>query len=354
MALIPSLLRSLFLGLALALLSVGCRGPQSVLPSIPEADLAAELRHQREAFLDADEARRNRLQAIAFPLLAVAAELFPKNTRPTLGVSALQADSLEEPYRTLAVERWNLGPAPQIRSVAPGSPAEGAGLAIGDCLLAAGSTNLETAADALHSLREALQAEPPIELRVRRGEREFTVTVEPVPLPPYRLALTYAPEVNAVATGSSIQINLGMVEFCEKEAELAFVFAHELAHNLLRHQRETALNYLLGTVADLTLIALHIPSANTLGLTAAYARSPAFELEADYVALYLLARVGYDLDPLRNFWRRMALRGPERKASKPTLWTHPDPAERQVRLNAAIDQIQERIAAGLPLLPESH
>lgn len=327
-----------------------CRTPRSLLPEVPESALTAERQTQRLAFLEADEARRARLQTLAFPLLRVAAELYPDRARPTLGLSTLDASSLQPPYREVAIEHYALDERPLIRFVVPGSPAAEAGLLPGDRLLAVDDQTLD-AADPLAQLRRALKTDTPVRLTLERDGTALTVTATPIALAPFRLELAYLAEVNALATGTTIRLNLGMLEFCQNETELAFVFAHELAHNLLRHQREVILNYLLGTAADLTLLAFSLPSTNTIGLTAAYWHSSAFEMEADYVALYLLARAGFDLHAVRDFWPRIALRGPERGSSKPTLWTHPDPAERQVRLLAAIAEIEARLAEGLPLTP---
>jgi Zn-dependent protease with chaperone function len=316
--------------------------------------IAAELRLQRVAFLEADEARRARLQAIAFPILKAAVELFPNDQRPTIGIATFDEETLAPPYRETGRELYGLGPLPMIRAVVPGSPAEQAGLAVGDEIIAVGGEELSDARKPLEVLRKQLVVEEPVPFRLRREGTEITRTVRPAALAPYRIQLVYDPSINARATGQTIELNLGMLQFCENDAELAFVFAHELAHNALRHQRETILNYLMGTAVDVALLAAAIPSANTVGLTAAYYRSPAFELEADYVALYLLARAGYPLDPIRDFWRRVALLGPERKSDyRLTFWTHPDPSERHVRLNAAIDEVQARLASGLPLTPKA-
>lgn len=314
--------------------------------------MAEELRRQRIAFLHADEARRGRLQTIAFPLLEAAVELFPGESRPTIGIATFDEDTLEPPYQAIATELFHLGPAPSIRTVVPNSPADRAGLQVGDTILAVGGESLAGVRQPIDLLRRHLEAEVPVVFTLERAGAKIEREVVPVALAPYRIQLVYDAAINARATGQTIEFNLGMLEFCESEEELAFVFAHELAHNALRHQRETVLNYLMGTAVDVALLAACIPTANTVGLTSAYYRSPAFELEADYIALYLLARAGYDLDPIRDFWRRMALQGPERKSDyRLTFWTHPDPSERHVRLNAAIDEVQNRLAQGLPLIP---
>ena len=87
---------------------------------------------------------------------------------------------------------------------------------------------------------------------------------------------------NAYSYGDLIIIDRGLVRFAGDDAELAFVLAHELAHSLLglrkfanREERQR------------------------------------LEMTADNIALYLLARAGYDLRTGVKLLRRMAIAYPK-------------------------------------------
>ena len=54
----------------------------------------------------------------------------------------------------------------------------------------------------------------------------------------------------------------------------------------------------------------------------AVAFSQEFELEADYIGLYIMARAGYSTDHAANFWRKMAARSPWKRL----IGTHPPAA----------------------------
>ena len=106
------------------------------------------------------------------------------------------------------------------------------------------------------------------------------------------------------------------------------ILGHELAHNTQGHIPKIVRTYIF-----------------SLGGTR-YARP--FESEADYVGLYYMARAGYSMDGVEDFWARLALVSP-RNTNRAK--THPSTPERAVRISAARDEIEAKIAAGEPLLP---
>ena len=348
-------LRLVVLAGILALAVTACRTPRSVLPPVAAEALRAEQAAQREAFLAADEARRARLHRTAFPLLRESARLFPVATRPALGLLLATEESFEEPYRSLVRARWDLAAGVRVNAVAQHSPAAAAGLQTGDRLVAAGGHALP-ASDArgfFATLQAVLEVGTTTLLTIERDGQSLETAVTPQAIADYRVRLRYDARVNALATGRTIVLNRGMLDFCENDTELAFIVAHELAHNALRHQREAVLNYLAGTAADLALLLLQVPSPNLLGLIGAHRPSVDYEAEADYVALYLLARTGHELTDLLGFWPRLASLAPEIPATRFQLRTHPDPAARQIRLRAAIAEIESLRAAGAPLAPRT-
>ena len=76
--------------------------------------------------------------------------------------------------------------------------------------------------------------------------------------------------------------------------------------------------------------------------------SPAFEHEADYVGMYMLANAGVNTDGVAHFWRRMAVEHPSAIFVKTS---HPTTAERFQALGIATREIAAKKAAAAPLVP---
>jgi predicted Zn-dependent protease len=76
--------------------------------------------------------------------------------------------------------------------------------------------------------------------------------------------------------------------------------------------------------------------------------SQEFEAEADYVGMYFMARAGYDIDGVEEFWRRMSAENPR---GIRLAYTHPNNAARFVGLAATGEEIASSQSAGLPLRP---
>ncbi len=84
------------------------------------------------------------------------------------------------------------------------------------------------------------------------------------------------------------------------------------------------------------------------GRLTAGAYSQDFEAEADYVGLYVMARAGYDFHDAVTVWRRMAVNSP---GAITMASDHPATSERFVALQAAIQEIDAKVAQGQKLLP---
>ncbi len=164
--------------------------------------------------------------------------------------------------------------------------------------------------------------------------------------------------LNAYADGKGVAITTAMVNFTEDDNELAYIIAHEFAHNIMGHieskQQNAMLGMILGAAADglAARYGAYSKSSsmmNTAAQAGALAYSPAFEQEADYIGLYLLARAGYDYHQVAEVWRRMSL---EDRDSIYYASTHPSNAERFVLMRKFIAEIDAKKAANAPLYPE--
>jgi len=168
----------------------------------------------------------------------------------------------------------------------------------------------------------------PVTLQVKRGEDRFSVDITPREICDYGVKLSMGSTVNAYATGRSITMTSGMMNFTQSDDELALIVSHELAHNTMAHVRKIVSNMIFS------------------GFATRYTRP--FESEADYVGLYYLVRAGFDPDGTEALWQRMALIGPRSVGRAKTHPTYPD---RYLRLSAARKEIAAKQAAGEPLVP---
>lgn len=119
------------------------------------------------------------------------------------------------------------------------------------------------------------------------------------------------PGINAFADGQSrIVIQKGIVQATRNDEELAFVVAHEMSHHIANHISETAQNAMVGGILMGILGAYagkdyYDPAASqqliqesaSLGMAiGARSYSKQQELEADYLAAYIVSLAGYDLN----------------------------------------------------------
>lgn len=164
--------------------------------------------------------------------------------------------------------------------------------------------------------------------------------------------------LNAYADGEQIYITSAMVRFADDDDQLAFIIAHEFAHNLMGHidakKQNLLVGMLIGAAADAVLASQGYNSGSASFMKAgaesgALVYSPEFEQEADYIGLYLMARAGYDFEDAPYFWRRMSV---ENQEAIYFTTTHPSNAERFVLMKKYIAEIKAKKAAGRPLFPE--
>lgn len=171
-------------------------------------------------------------------------------------------------------------------------------------------------------------------------------------------------QINAFATlGGYVAVNAGLVLTAENEDEVAAVLSHEIAHVTQQHvlravekaQRDQ-IPILLGMLA--AVVAAQQAGGNSSGdasmaaiaggmglmqqLQIDYTRSN--EAEADRLGIRTLARSGYDVDAMADFFERMslAMRGNRGGYSAPDfLQTHPVTTTRISEARARAEQLKK-------------
>lgn len=188
-------------------------------------------------------AREARLFAVGWRLAAANAP-FCQGARPALGLSVLDAGAFDDP----AAVRRQLGLVGDLAlgAVAPGSPAEAAGLRANDTLIAIDGAVLaerfprrKPAWRRLIDVTAALDAAAaagPVELAIARGaEAPRRLSIAGAAACPSRFEVLDGGG-KAMAEGTRVIFGRGFPGFAYSEPEFAAAVAHELAHNLLRHR----------------------------------------------------------------------------------------------------------------------
>ncbi|MBM09364.1 MAG: peptidase M48 [Magnetovibrio sp.] len=154
----------------------------------------------------------------------------------------------------------------------------------------------------------------PLKAYVRYVGKKLAAVSE-LPNLPWRFVVLNDPQVNAFALpGGYIYVTRGLLALAENEAEIAGVLAHEIGHVTARH---TSQRYSTTMATKIGLTGLGI-LGNVFGIPSGVDRvistgakiglqqySQSQEMEADMLGLRYLARVGYDLNAVSSFLKKI-------------------------------------------------
>jgi beta-barrel assembly-enhancing protease len=187
--------------------------------------------------------------------------------------------------RAAAVATFGLGAEAAVLAVARDSPAEKAGIRADDRIMSVNGQSMaevpspKASMETVVKTRAALGAAA-IRLTIERNGAQKQIsfantlgcvsTAEMIP----------SNSMSAEADGDIVQITSALVEYVQSNDELAFVIAHEMAHNILAHPAK--------------LDKIGRKRANIL----------ATEIEADKMALHLMNSARYDIYAAPAFWAR--------------------------------------------------
>ena len=325
---------------------------------------------------------QSRFNDLAYPLLVKNAELCGKNTRMDLGIRWVAIADFEGADQRIPAIELGVGHMPYIYRVIPTSGAGLAGLRHGDKLLAVNGKDVPVAPDRYHARIKPLGAEEQpmyrwrinrqlkqsaskgatVTIRYLRGSERKITEIQPQKICDLEVALAYERDINLMTVGRTIYVSSGLRNFAVTDAELQTFIAHELAHFIRKHGTMRNLAKILGKGADLIV---HMPLI--LGTTLASGGEvqpedvpiiPIFstvgkhvfrkkhEEEADYLAAYLLERIGVSSGDVADTW-----------ASVPTdsglLKRHGFLVERKETMNDAAGEIDNKRINNEPLDPKS-
>lgn len=351
--------RFIFIVTSLLLLS-GCAGPQTAYLEGSHQEVAQEKETQKKLALKEIYRSQLRLSTVAYPLLTRNVDLCGDKVSPYYGMQMWTSDSVPRELRDTAMREYGLGLKPTVFSVVPGSPAARGGLKSGDRILQVEGKDVRAGAAGSRQIAGAIKERgyKGLRLTIEKGKGAKDVVLNPVAACNFPVVLQSINQtVNAMADGKNVLIPQGMMRFAHSNDELAFVTAHELAHNVSGHNSKKMQNAIGAGIVGLLLEAAVASGGgytngsitNSMMEAGASAYSVQFEQEADYVGMYLLARGGYPTSGVSNFWRRMSSEiNPD---TIETRTSHPTSPERFVALQKASAEISAKRAAHKPLMP---
>jgi hypothetical protein len=335
-----------------------CATPSTRIAPADASRVRAEEELQRELVLHDLVEEQGRLDALAFPIMVSGTELCGEKTSWQWGFRHDHALSHEAEWRT-AARAAGIGDSLTVVGVAPDSPADVAGLRVGDRILSIDGSFLPDGKKAMKAaakaMKKAREREGDLQIEVLRDAQVIALDLSGIRACSFGHLVTTDPGINAFANGQDVLVTLQMMRTVD-DAELQVVIGHEVAHNAMGHLRakkkNTLLGGLLGGLGDVAAASFGIDTGGFFtekGMSeGSQAFSQEFEREADYVGLYLVARAGLPLEPALNLWRHFGQLDP---SSIAYASSHPTSSERFVLLEQAISEIERKEAEGLPLLP---
>ena len=128
----------------------------------------------------------------------------------------------------------NLGSRVSIIDIVKDSPADKAGLALGDVIIEVDDFIFLKEKNALKKISKHFKdvnEKPVKKIKVDRKSEILTFNINQKKICNYPIIFTQDKIVNAYADGKSIIMTQGMVDYARDDNEIAMVIAHELAHN---------------------------------------------------------------------------------------------------------------------------
>jgi membrane-associated protease RseP (regulator of RpoE activity) len=189
-----------------------------------------------------------RVEHIAFRLATAGRDRCPA-LEPDLGLVLQHLSQFELADRAGMIAGLSLDRGPGVIAVVLGGPAALAGIRPGDVLLRIDGhaippeTALAAPFDAAraharaHTVRDLLAhtKTTPFAISLLRHATATTVTVTPRLACPSYVHLARSDQRNAYADGRHVFTTTGLLSTVRNDNELAFIIAHEMAHNILHH-----------------------------------------------------------------------------------------------------------------------
>tara|TARA_Y100000816_G_scaffold244940_1_gene192741 strand:+ start:74 stop:1222 length:1149 start_codon:yes stop_codon:yes gene_type:complete len=351
-----------FLWLILLFSLSGClETPTGNLPSISKDEIDKEAERQKRISYAKYIDQMSLVKSIGYRINSLNADICNK-TDFNSGITYANENVIGLKIAKFFPSKLNLGSKVSIINIVENSPADKAGLTVGDIILELEGFTFPEGKNALKKISKHFKdfEEKEIKkIKIDRNGQILKFDINQIKICNYPIIFTQDKIVNAYADGKSIIMTQGMVDYAKDDNEIALVIAHELAHNDRGHldakKKNTLIMGSIGFILDLMTIYY---SGGTAGGDAqntemwskigSEAYSVEFEKDADYGGVYYAYRAGYDISNVKNFWERIGSENPKQIAISST---HPATAERYLQIEKTVQEINKKKSDGLALIP---
>ncbi len=321
-------------------------------PSVPMASTPPAPTPQQLMLRDI-VAQQDRLYRVAAPLLVNNTELCKGNARNLLGFTAKSKYSFSDELSEAAQQLYGMDDRLQVMGVLAGSGAAKAGIRVGDKLDMVEGKPVPPGTDAERQaatmLAPLINRGTSVRLTMLRNGAPVQVTVPFTRACAYSIELGNADNVNAYNDGRRVLITRGMLNFAANDNELAYVLAKEMGHNSLNHARVQRTTGTAGAIID-NLIRVRPDMSAMAGTSGMKPMPQTMDAAADTLALYMVARAGYDINTAPRFWERLASQYPASTLNGYTA-IHPATAYRLSVMDKILVDVKGKQAGRQPLLP---
>ncbi|MEM9669592.1 MAG: M48 family metalloprotease [Pseudomonadota bacterium] len=376
---------SIFPAVLLMAFASACVSTSTTFPTAKSEDVETQTTIVQAEVIAAALDRKARIDSLAWPLLEANAELCHARRRTAYGISFGNEKTIQTLVDGLTLEQIRAAgydASLKVISVSEGSPAADAGLKpgavpikIGETAIGSGGDGLETALrkdkNARAIAEKADLTAKPLPMVFEQDGTRFEIELHPETICDVALRVTETDAVNASAGRRVININRGIITYLEDDQDLSMVIAHELAHVAGEHTRKLTRNhfasgrFVWAVPVWLGAGLVDLGFAGVLERFAGRETPPGqdfvtrldnralglrdFEREADYLAVYFVARAGLELEGIETVFERLSLLSPRSTYGQRT---HPVTPERVLALRLARAEVDAKRAAGDSLVPE--
>ena len=248
-------------------------------PAPPHVDLSPRAQQLYDSALDLWFERDTRLQRISQRLRSRGVEMCPGSTTTILGLVVARSEDIPERYREPAARRLGSDNRVHVVAVLPKLPAERAGIVPGDILITIGAEAVDEKSDVYQP--DFMRAGA-LTVRIDRDGVKLQREVEHLSGCKYPAVLTPGDRFRVssrqntwitgaassrieLATKAPVEVSYGVMRAVNRDEQIAFLLAHEMAHGIMQYGKSRT------------------------------ARGPLVEIEADRLGVRLAGMAGYQL-----------------------------------------------------------